>query len=438
MSEALAAWNGYAFDRPGSKRWESVYPGAELDLRELLWARLLSQLAKRPSLPGLSYECDRSALGDARNCGRGSGLVRLCEECGHRYFTPLGCGTPWCLRCTGMAADLRAMKVHRDLRELSSLASDLAGVRPPVLRLTLTLDTESKRRVIEAGRDGVNSLIQAGRRSIAAAAGSDGSMPLMMTLHPTSSKQPWIRSPHLHAVALWCDMDAEGVLPLAWSAPARPIDADALRESWAEEYPGSKVIRAAYYTHGPIPSRPDGAPIDQGGCYTRPSRGGRQTLASALRYDLRPFQEDVFAAVSARRLGIPGNTMAGLLNPWRPPTLRCEGEVPDSEVPDRLQAPGGVLMWPRFHRVRRYGALASRGFVARTEALHLLAGIERGERSPLCDCPDCGSMLSVEMNEDEDTGARWPRMVGRGEAECEGLGLLPGPGLSRKSREVLE
>ena len=74
MSEALAAWNGYAFDRPGSKHWESVYPGAELDLRELLWARLLSQLAKRPSLPCLSYECDRSALGDARNCGRGSGL----------------------------------------------------------------------------------------------------------------------------------------------------------------------------------------------------------------------------------------------------------------------------------------------------------------------------------------------------------------------------
>ena len=129
--------------------------------------------------------------------------------------------------------------------------------------------------------------------------------------------------------------------------------------------------------------------------------------------------------------------MAELLNGWRPPTLRCEGAVPDAEVPDRLQAQGGVLMWPRFHRVRRYGALASRGFVARTEALHLLAGRKRGERSPLCDCPECGSMLSVEMNEDEDTGARWPRMVGRGEAECEGLGLLPGPGLSRKSREVL-
>jgi hypothetical protein len=436
MSEALAAWKGYAFDRPGSKRWESVYPGAELDLRELLWARLLSQLAKRPSLPGLSYECDRSALGDARTCGRGAGLVRACEEGGHRYFTPLGCGTPWCLRCTGMAADLRAMKVHRDLRELSSLAFDLEGVRPPVLRLQLTLCDEEKSQVIEAGRDGVNSLILAGRRAIVAAAGSTGSMPLMITLHPTSSSRPWIRSPHLHAVALWCDMDAEGVRPLAWAAPGRPIDADALRIHWAKEYPGSKVVRAAYYTHGPDAS--NGAAIAQGGGgYTRPSRGGRQTLASALRYDLRPFQEDAFAAISARRLGVPGGGMAELLNGWRPPTLRCEGAVPDAEVPDRLQAQGGVLMWPRFHRVRRYGALASRGFVARTEALHLLAGRERGERSPLCDCPECGSMLSVEMNEDEDTGARWPRMVGRGEAECEGLGLLPGPGLGRKSREVL-
>jgi hypothetical protein len=218
-------------------------------------------------------------------------------------------------------------------------------------------------------------------------------------------------------------MDAEGVRPLAWAGPARPIDADALRDTWAEEYPGSKVVRAAYYTHGAA----DG--------YTRPSRGGRQTLASALRYDLRPFQEDVFAAVSARRLGVPGGGMAELLGGWRPPTLRCQGEVADSEVADRLQAHGGVLMWPRFHRVRRYGALASRGFVARTEALHLLAGRERGERSPLCDCPECGSRLAVEMNEDEDTGSRWPRMVGRGDAECEGLGLLPGPGLSRESQE---
>jgi hypothetical protein len=49
MSEALAAWNGYVFDRPRSPRWEGVYPGPEMALRRLLWARLLSQVDKRPS-----------------------------------------------------------------------------------------------------------------------------------------------------------------------------------------------------------------------------------------------------------------------------------------------------------------------------------------------------------------------------------------------------
>ena len=32
MSEALAAWNGYVFDRPRSPRWEGVYPGPEMAL----------------------------------------------------------------------------------------------------------------------------------------------------------------------------------------------------------------------------------------------------------------------------------------------------------------------------------------------------------------------------------------------------------------------
>jgi len=61
MSEALAAWNGYVFDRPRSPRWEGVYPGPEMALRRLLWARLLSQVDKRPSNPMLSPALDHSA-----------------------------------------------------------------------------------------------------------------------------------------------------------------------------------------------------------------------------------------------------------------------------------------------------------------------------------------------------------------------------------------
>ena len=41
MSEALAAWNGYAFDVPGGPGTDSRYPGAELDADRRLrwWAR---------------------------------------------------------------------------------------------------------------------------------------------------------------------------------------------------------------------------------------------------------------------------------------------------------------------------------------------------------------------------------------------------------------
>ena len=102
MSEALAAWNGYAFDVPGGPGADSRYPGAELDLRRLLYARALSQLEKRPEDSLLGYAMDRSALWDSRHCGRGSGLHRICEG-DHEMFTPLGCGSKWCLRCLGWA-----------------------------------------------------------------------------------------------------------------------------------------------------------------------------------------------------------------------------------------------------------------------------------------------------------------------------------------------
>ena len=62
MSEALAAWNGYAFDVPGGPGADSRYPGAELDLRRLLYARALSQLEKRPVLLGPSEAAGLAVL----------------------------------------------------------------------------------------------------------------------------------------------------------------------------------------------------------------------------------------------------------------------------------------------------------------------------------------------------------------------------------------
>lgn len=251
-------------------------------------------------------------------------------------------------------------------------------------------------------------------------------MPIMLTLHPTKTRQPWIKAPHVHAVVLWCDIDADGVRPLSWSAPGRPIDAEALREAWGDAYSGSKVVRAAWYSRD-----------DESGAYTRPTRTSPQSLASAVRYDLRPFTEDVWAAVADRRLGIPGDSMNDLLNCWRPATLRAQGDVDDADLPDALSAAGGVLLWPRWHRVRRYGALASRGYAARVEHLHEMAGLDRAERSPVCECPICGEALAcVRVEDDDGEPTQWPSFIRRSTAQEMSLGLLPGPGLIREPQEV--
>ena len=72
MSEALAAWNGYVFDRPRSPRWEGVYPGPEMALRRLLWARHgLSWPRRRPCQGGHSAAF-RGAVSFSPTPGNGS------------------------------------------------------------------------------------------------------------------------------------------------------------------------------------------------------------------------------------------------------------------------------------------------------------------------------------------------------------------------------
>jgi len=364
-------WRGYAFDEP-SGTWPEAKYREELALRRLLWARLMTQVGK-------SVGSKESALWRLRTCGRGSGLVRSCEN-GHDYFTPLGCGSPWCLRCQGMNADLRAMRVHRDIRALSEVAD-----KPAVVRIQLTLSPRDRESVIRCGREGTNAMVHHARKAIVSASGSDGTIPLMVTMHPTSSKRPWIKAPHVHATAIWADMNESGTSMLPWS-DSGPVDLDAIKEAWGDAYSSSSVVRASYHKHDP-----------ECGLYVR-NDGLR--LGRALRYDLRPFQEDVWVALAERRMGVPGGSMRDISNPWREPTAWAQGTTSYQEPLEQLQDDGGVLLWPRMHRVRRYGALAPRGFSKRLGAMRESCGIDREDDSPMCACPDCGEALVCRRNEE--------------------------------------
>lgn len=440
MSEAIA-WGGYAYDVPAGPRPEQGRHAAELDLRRLLYSRVLSQLGRQSATGDGERELEswRSSLGPwsgesepeflrpvcgvlfgAKFCGQGAGLHRECAN-EHGYWTPLGCGSPWCLRCSGVAADARASRVHRDFRALADTCAVITGKRPPVVRIVLTLSDEARPSVIGSGRLGASEMLRHARRCIRRAVGSDGTLPLMLTFHPTSSSRPWLKRPHIEAFALWSDV-GEQPRAIAWAEPGRPLEAETLRSSWSSLYAGSVELHASYYSYDPVKDR-----------YVRPGRGEGQSLASALRYALRGFNEDVWWAAAGGSLGVPGGSMVELLDPRRRPALRGTGSSPD-EVVTGLEAPGGVLLWPGFHRVRRSGALASRGFQARLMHLRERAGLTPLESFDICPCPECSERLVAETYED-DEGRRHVVLLRRSEAEQFQLELLPGQG---RVAEVLQ
>lgn len=159
----------YAYDVPSGPRAEARSRD-EIHLHRLLYARILSQIGRRsatgepelearawpsglgPWIPGESSPTYlrpvAQVLSRARSCGRGAGLRRICEG-DHSFFTPLGCGSPWCLRCSGLLADMRASRVHRDLRALADVCAEISSRRPPIV---LTLSDEARAPVIEGGR----------------------------------------------------------------------------------------------------------------------------------------------------------------------------------------------------------------------------------------------------------------------------------------------
>ena len=418
LNSSIEKWRGYAWDLPSGTIVEKKYKESELSLRRLLYARVLSQLDKRPSYPDSSYACDLSALWDVRYCGKGYGLNRRCEN-DHGFFTPLGCGKSWCLRCSGLLAEMRTSRIHNDIRTMTDILADHTRRRVPIVRVVLTLSPNCKESIIQGGRKGANEMIKQARKVMVRAANSDGTMPMMVTFHPTSSSRPWIKSPHIEVFAIWCDVGDTSATPLSWSNNG-PIDVDKLRDEWTGVYPGSVQFDAHFFQYNP-----------EKRCYLRDN----QTLRSALRYALRPFEDDVFWATSEGTLGIPGGKMSELLNPWRPPTLRGKGESDPKVIVEGLQGEGGVRLWKSWHRVRRYGTLSSRGFRTRIESLYRSIGKIPPDEVHLCECPECNKTLRVVTYEDDDGNVRVD-LLHSYEADGLGMGLLPGSGRA-KSQEVL-
>lgn len=390
MTASLAAsFSGYEGDRP-------VHPPEcepeHLEATARSYRRLLSQVGREvgggPFTPYLELHAERVV----NWCGRGHGFTRACPN-GHEWFTPIGCGYSWCLRCAGLLADDRARRIHYDLCRVGA-----ASRRAVVCRAVFTLHPDhwphARTRAGSAQAQGraVTALCRTlgvDRRNLA----------VWSTYHPTSTKRPWRSFPHFEVVWLHASVsEDEGVQPLEWHSRrnGQPIEAAKLRDAWARPYPGSVNLEVSWF-------RWTGASND----YAERQQGRAPNhLRSYTRYALRPFPEDVWHALRARpvpRLW----TVVG--DEWSLDENLCRASEPDGgkadpdEVRDGLDAEGGVTLWKGYHRVRRFGWLRSAGFQSRQAALETAQRIQRTTSEDDCACglcPACEEPLKVELAAD--------------------------------------
>ena len=354
------------------------------------YQRLLRHVGRQYADCGLFFEPHLIGTAEPRVhfCGRGSGFVRDCPG-GHSWFTPIGCGSPWCLACQGLRADLRSERLHRDLNALGAAVRGFnRGRSSSVGRVVFTLHpkhhaTASARRgsgdAIKRAAGAIARTLDVPRRELA----------VFGTFHPTSSTRPWVSFPHFEVYWLHARIAADSVQRLPWhdATSGRIIDADGLRESWGAVYPESVNLEVSWFKWSDSSKR-----------YLE--RDGRKvrSLASSLRYSLRPFTEDVWHALAERP--IPSLWMVNGDDWGSEPLVRASGRggrVDSAEVVEGLSREGGVTLWPGYHRVRRYGALASRGFTDRLSRLEEALGPLREQEGTGGTCPECEGSLSVRM-----------------------------------------
>ena len=383
-------WAGFAGTRPGS----STDGYSESLVRETTadYQRLLRHVGREYADCGLYFEPTLVSTPESIVffCGRGSGFVRDCPG-GHSWYTPLGCGSSWCLACQGLRADIRAERLHRDMNALGAAVRGFNRGKPATIgRIVFTL--HPNHHATARTRRGSGDAIKRACQSIAHTLGIPISeLAVCGTFHPTSSSKPWVSFPHFEVYWLHAQLFSDSANPLPWhnARSGHIIDADSLRESWGKVYPDSVNLEVSWFKW----SKDSERYLERDGSKVR-------SLRSSMRYSLRPFTEDVWHALAERP--VPSLWMVNGDDWGKEPLVRGSvrtGRVPSDEVVEGLSREGGVTLWRGYHRVRRYGYIACRGFKDRLAVLEKALGPLREEEGGSGVCPECDGGLKVRMGD---------------------------------------
>ena len=237
------SWCGFAGTRPCASTEGYAEPLVLETTAD--YQRLLRHVGRQYADCGLFFEPHLIGTAEPRVhfCGRGSGFVRDCPG-GHSWFTPIGCGSPWCLACQGLRADLRSERLHRDLNALGAAVRGFnRGRSSSVGRVVFTL--HPKHHATASARRGSGDAIKRAAGAIARTLDvPKRELAVFGTFHPTSSTRPWVSFPHFEVYWLHARIAADSVQRLPWhdATSGRIIDADGLRESWGAVYPESVMV----------------------------------------------------------------------------------------------------------------------------------------------------------------------------------------------------